>query len=147
MKILKPEWFIRRKYSGWGITPVSWQGWVFIIALALPLVLIAPNMANNLSITSIPFIIFSAYLSFIIFVVFYIMTKIKIDERERVHEAISDRNALWAMLFVIIIGLLAESVSPEIVHSALSINPFLIGCVIVAWIVKVATAIYLDKTD
>jgi hypothetical protein len=147
MNILKPEWFRRRKYSGWGLTPVTWQGWVFVIILVAPLILIAPNMANDSNIIGAPFIMFVAYISFIVSVVFYIMTKIEIDEREKSHEAISDRNALWTMLFVIIIGILAETVSPTIVHRSLSVNPFLVASILFAWLAKVGTTIYLDNTD
>jgi hypothetical protein len=24
-----PKWFKRRKYSGWGLTPATWQGWMY----------------------------------------------------------------------------------------------------------------------
>ncbi len=37
----KPEWFERRKYSGWGLTPKTWQGWAYIALMALP-VLVMP---------------------------------------------------------------------------------------------------------
>ena len=26
----KPNWFKRRKYGGWGLTPATWQGWAYI---------------------------------------------------------------------------------------------------------------------
>lgn len=147
MNILKPEWFRRRKYSGWGLTPVTWQGWAFVVVLVAPLVLIAQNMTSDLSITRLPFILFAVYIALIVMVVFYIMTKIKMDEREKAHEAISDRNALWVMLFVLIMGILSETVSPQIVHSLFPINPFPVASILGAWLAKVATAIYLDKTD
>lgn len=28
--IAQKEWFGRRKYTGWGVTPKTWQGWVYI---------------------------------------------------------------------------------------------------------------------
>ena len=35
----KPEWFVPKKF-GWGLTPVTWQGWVYAFgwatAIALP---------------------------------------------------------------------------------------------------------------
>ena len=35
----KPHWF-RRKRFGWGATPVTWEGWVYLLVAILPLVLI-----------------------------------------------------------------------------------------------------------
>ena len=34
--IAKPEWFNQRKYSGWGVTPRSWQGWAYTLAIIVP---------------------------------------------------------------------------------------------------------------
>jgi len=33
----KPEWF-RPKTFGWGLTPVTWQGWVYTLVVAAVLV-------------------------------------------------------------------------------------------------------------
>ena len=33
----KSEWFERRKYGGWGITPKTWQGYVYIIGFVVSL--------------------------------------------------------------------------------------------------------------
>ena len=32
----KAEWFKRRKYGGWGITPKTWQGWLYIAVMLVP---------------------------------------------------------------------------------------------------------------
>ena len=29
----KPEWFVKRQ-AGWGLQPVTWQGWVYTLAWA-----------------------------------------------------------------------------------------------------------------
>lgn len=26
----KTEWFQKRKYGGWGLTPRTWQGWAYV---------------------------------------------------------------------------------------------------------------------
>lgn len=146
MNILKPEWFKRRKYGGWGITPVTWQGWVFMLVLIAPLIIISTFFKEGMSIKGLPFIAFSAYIAFIIAIVMSIMLKIKLDEREIIHEAISDRNALWVMLFIIAIGVVAEGVSPEIVRS-FPINIFALSALIAAWLTKLVSIIYLDNKD
>jgi hypothetical protein len=34
----KPDWFVPKKF-GWGLTPVTWQGWVYAFGWALAIVL------------------------------------------------------------------------------------------------------------
>ena len=34
----KPEWFKRRKYTGQGITPKTWQGWIYTISIIIPII-------------------------------------------------------------------------------------------------------------
>jgi hypothetical protein len=34
----KPEWFVPKKF-GWGLTPVTWQGWVYALAWAAAIAL------------------------------------------------------------------------------------------------------------
>jgi len=38
----KPEWF-RKKKVGWGLTPITWQGWVYTFTWAI--VMVAPFLA------------------------------------------------------------------------------------------------------
>lgn len=147
MKIIKTKWFRRRKYSGWGLTPVTWQGWVFIAVLIAPLIFLASKIELGINLLSPLFISFAIYFAIFLGVIFAIMAKIHTDERERVHEAISDRNALWFLIFVLALGIVAESFSPDLVRTLYPINPFVFGGIIGAWIVKVISAIYLDKID
>ncbi len=37
----KPHWFKRRRF-GWGLTPVSWQGWIYVLMWIL--LLLAPYL-------------------------------------------------------------------------------------------------------
>ena len=64
------------------------------------------------------------------------MTQIKQDERERLHEAIADRNALWFLLFGLIVWAFIKQV----------MDPFFIGILLGSTTVKALTQIYLrDK--
>jgi len=36
----KPQWFKKRKYTGIGITPVSWQGWIYVGVIIAALIFI-----------------------------------------------------------------------------------------------------------
>lgn len=42
----KPEWFKKKKF-GWGLTPVTWQGWVYVASLTIPLILIHTFLPLN----------------------------------------------------------------------------------------------------
>lgn len=49
-----PKWFKRRKYSGWGLTPATWQGWVYLGTLicSVFLVFFSHYMAKTSNILS-----------------------------------------------------------------------------------------------
>lgn len=147
MKYLKPEWFRRRRFGGWGIVPVTWQGYAFIIALIAPFILITSSFDSTMQLNDVRYVSFGLYTAFVISISMCIMVKIKIDEREKIHEAISDRNALWFMIFILALGAVGESVAPNIVRSLYPINPFIIGGLVGAWIVKVISLLYLDRKD
>jgi len=127
-----PKWFNVRKYTGWGLTPNCWQGWVYIIAFIVPVVFI-----NSLSFDQNIKNIFSIIIiGLLILDVLHIMTQIKKDERERLHEAIADRNALWALLF----GLIAWALIKQIT------DPIFIAILLGATAIRAITQLYLrDK--
>ena len=128
----KSKWFNLRKYSGWGLTPNCWQGWVYIFAFIVPVALISnlnidPNYKNIFSIIIVAVLIIDTL---------HMMSQIKKDERERLHEAIADRNALWFLLFGIIVWAFIKQI----------MDPILIGILLGATAVKAITQIYLrDK--
>jgi len=127
-----PKWFNVRKYSGWGLTPNCWQGWAYIFAFIIPVALI-----SNLNINPYYKNIFSIIIVAVLIIdTLHLMTQIKKDEREKLHEAIADRNALWFLLF----GVIAWAFIRQIV------DPIFIGIILGATAVKAITQIYLrDK--
>lgn len=130
--IANPKWFNLRKYSGWGLTPNCWQGWAYIFAYIIPVVII-----NSLPITQDLKNIFSSVVMGVLVIdILHTMTKIHKDERERLHEAIADRNALWFLLF----GLIAWAFYKQ------NFDPILVGILLGATAIKALTQIYLrDK--
>jgi hypothetical protein len=130
--IANPKWFNLRKYSGWGLTPNCWQGWAYIFAYILPVTIISSlSLAQNIK--NILTIILMAIL---VIDVLHLMTIIKQDERERLHEALADRNALWFMMFILIIGVFIKQV----------VDPIFLIAVLGATLVKAITQFYLrDK--
>jgi len=126
------KWFNVRKYSGWGLTPNCWQGWAYIFAFIIPVALISnlninPNYKNIFSLIIVGILVMDTL---------HMMTQIKKDEREKLHEAIADRNALWFLLF----GLIAWAFIKQIM------DPFFIGILLGATAIRAITQIYLrDK--
>lgn len=128
----KSKWFNIRKYTGWGLTPNCWQGWVYIFAFIIPIAVI-----SNLNITPNLKEIFSIFIVVVLLAdTLHIMSQIKKDERERLHEAIADRNALWFLLF----GIIAWAFIKQIM------DPILLVIILGATAVRALTQIYLrDK--
>jgi hypothetical protein len=137
----RPEWFGRRKYTGWGVSIRTWQGGVYVGAMISLVVLLSALVDITHG--------YSLYVAGIVFLIFiiemlYVMTHLNLDERERMHEAIAERNALWGIMMVLIAGVIFE-----LIHSGLRdgayVNPFVAGALIVGVIIKSATNFWLDK--
>jgi hypothetical protein len=78
--------------------------------------------------------------------VFDIIWKLKKDERERIHEAIAERNAAWGMMVVIILGIFVE-VMYNVMNNRFYINPFLVGALAVGVIIKSVTNYKLEREN
>jgi len=126
------KWFTLRKYTGWGLTPVTWQGWLYIAFFITPIAI-----ASSITIDSnIKNVFTTIWIGLFLVDVVHIMSQIQKDERERLHEAIADRNALWFMIFVLLISVFIKQ----------TIDPIFIIALIGATLIKAATQFYLrDK--
>jgi len=139
----KPEWFKRRKYSGWGIIPKTWQGWVYILIFMLPFVVF---QALPFWDEKTRFFVTIAWLVILLVDVADIMIRMRNDERERMHEAIAERNAAWVMLLVIIIGILYQVTTSALIQT-FKVDYFLIGALFAGVIAKMITNVYLDRKN
>ena len=139
----KPEWFARRKYGGWGIQPKTWQGWVYIACFMIPFIVF--NVFTIWT-TTIRLIVTGAWIFLLIFDVLDIMARMKKDEREKIHEAIAERNALWGMILVLIAGVFYDVVSNAL-QQKFYVNPFIALALILGLLIKSISNIYLDKND
>lgn len=71
--------------------------------------------------------------------------KINNDEREKMHEAIAERNTAWYMSFMLTIGILYQAITSAL-HGSLFIEPFIIAAIFGGVVVKAVTNWYLlDK--
>lgn len=137
----KAEWFQKRKYGGWGLSPRTWQGWVYIFIF----------IGVLLGFHILPFwdtvtrTIFTATWALILFFdTLYIMATLQKDELERQHEAIAERNASWAMVTVLTVGILYQIISSGLEQSVV-IDPFLAIALVGGLIVKSVSYIMLER--
>lgn len=138
----KPQWFRRRKYGGWGLFPATWQGWLYtaiIVALIfgvgqLPM----PDEWRMPAMLAVS-LVFAADLV-------RLMAVVASDERERMHEAIAERNAMWAMI-VVLCGGVAYQVAASLSAGGPAVDPVVVIALAAALIAKGATNLYLDRKD
>lgn len=143
MVIAQPSWFKRRKYLGWGAYPASWQGWLYIIIAIIPIAIIQaiPNLSQETRLIAL------GIWAILLFIdIMDVMIRMKRDEREKVHEAIAERNALWAVMIVLAIGIAYEAATSA-VKGIFTVDPFIIAALVAALIVKSISNIYLDRKD
>jgi hypothetical protein len=137
----KPEWFTRRKYSGWGLTPKTWQGWAYILVVAAPIAAIpqAWFLDGGLKVAAM-----LAWALLGCIDLLDIMAKLRKDEREAQIEAMAERNSAWAMVAVIAVAIGYQS-SVSVSTRTMAVDPFLIGALAVGVAVKAATNWSLER--
>lgn len=110
--LAKPQWFRRRQYGGWGIHPVTWQGWVYIAGIMFPLIAFhsIPIWSDTLRVW-----VTGGWVLFLLLDVGHVMIAIADDEREEKIEALAERNASWVMSLF-----LALSIAYQIIESGLN---------------------------
>ncbi|MHA1873274.1 MAG: hypothetical protein ACTSVB_04085 [Candidatus Heimdallarchaeaceae archaeon] len=139
--IAKVSWFKRRKYGGWGVSPKTWQGWVYIALMILPFIIFQAlpywNTETRLYVTL-------GWVIFLMLDILPIMVTLKRDEKEYKNEAIAERNSALFMVMVLVIGLLYEIITSAL-RQDLQINWFLAVALFGGALVKTISNIYLDK--
>lgn len=137
----KAKWFQRRKYGGWGISPKTWQGWVYLAVVMLPFVIF---QALPYWETKLRLIVTGIWISFLLVDVTHIMLTLKRDEREYKIEAVSERNASWFMMLVLVIGLIYQIISSALQQS-FEVNWFMATALFGGAIVKSISNIILER--
>jgi len=139
--IAKREWFKRRKYGGWGVSPATWQGWVYIVLIIIPFMVF---QSLPFWTTEIRMIITAVWLLFLFLDIIPVMINLKRDEREFKIEAISERNAAWFMSLILVFGVFYEIVNSAL-NENLSVNLFLIIALFGGAIVKSISNYQLER--
>lgn len=137
----RPEWFQRRKYGGWGISPKTWQGWLYTALLLIPFLLFQalPFWDDKTRI-----VVTIGWLAFVALDVTHIMLTLRRDERESKIEALAERNASWTMVLLIALGIVYEAIRSGL-HHEIAIDPFLIAALFGGLIAKSISNIVLER--
>ncbi len=138
----KKEWFKRRKYSGWGVVPATWQGWAYTAVMVSPLVALSFMQVNE----AVPAVLVVWFLIFAADMV-DIMIHVPRDEREKQHEAIAERNALWVMIVILACGVAFEVARNTAQGKTALVDPVIIIALLGALVAKAITNWYLDRNN
>jgi len=138
-----PKWFERRKYGGWGLHPKTWQGWAYILIMVLPYIIFQSlPYWDELTRTYVTI----GWVLFLSIDMVHIMMNLDKDEREYKIEAISERNAAWAMVLVVTIGLMYQVITSAI-NKTFYVDWFLVVALFGGMIVKTVSNYYLEKSE
>lgn len=129
----KSEWFQRRKYGGWGLSPKTWQGWAYVGLL----ILITWGLMQWSQAAGYVFI------GVMCLDLVHLMVTLKKDELEVKIEALAERNAAWAMIGVIVIGVGFQAAQSAITGTS-QVDYFLVATLFGGVIAKAATNLWLE---
>lgn len=139
--IAKSEWFKRRKYAGWGVSPKNWKGWIYIALVMFPFIVFQSLPYWN---TEVRLYATVAWILFLMLDITPIMVTPDRDERERKNEAVAERNAAWFMVMILVIALTYQVISSAL-QQALEINWFIVVALFGGALIKTITNVYLDR--
>lgn len=141
MIIAKPEWFEKTKYRGWDASIKTWQGAVYVAGVigVFLFLLLNPFMDKPFKV-----ILIGIWALFFLIDLVDVIWKAKKDEREKIHEAIAERNAAWIMMIVLSVGFFVE-LAYSVLQKSLYVDPFLLTALIGGIVVKILTEYKLEK--
>jgi hypothetical protein len=137
----KPEWFERRKYGGWGIRPKTWQGGVYLALVLIPFIIFQALPYWDID-TRI--VVTFGWIVFLLLDVTHIMVCLKRDEREFKIEAMSERNAAWVMMLVLIVAILYQIITSAL-QQKVRVDWFLVVALFGGMIAKTLSNIVLER--
>lgn len=140
-----PKWFKRRKYSGWGLTPATWQGWAYlgVLICSVCFVFLVTTWLEIQTFYQIGIVLFMLIL--ITIDCLHIAFRMDKDERETAHEALAERNSAWVMGIVLAGGILFQS-TISFLEGNLYVDPFIVTALVSGIIAKgISNWYYMDK--
>jgi hypothetical protein len=70
----------------------------------------------------------------------------RLDERERIHEAVAERNAMWVMVAALVVGFAYRSAQAS-VAGEVYVDPVILVALGAGLAAKAITNFYLDRRD
>lgn len=139
--LAKSGWFQKRKYTGWGVNPRTWQGWAYVAGFIFVVTTI-----QSLSFLSVVTknILSAVLISFFLVDTMQVMAAFGSDELEQKNESIAERNAAWAMVVILAIGIIYQVISSE-AKNINQVDPFLLAVLIAGFVVKAISYLILEK--
>ena len=138
----QPDWFNKRKYGGWGLSPKTWKGWAYIGMMILIPWFYQSYIAWDKSSATIGVGVLVGIM--LLDVVHIMILMDKGDERDQKIEALAERNAAWAMVVVLALGVGYQAVQSAILKTS-QVDPFLIVTLLVGSLVKMLSNLKLAK--
>lgn len=136
----KAKWFNRRKYTGWGLMPKTWQGVLYVIVIVVVIGFIQSLHFDE----TLKLILTSIWAVLVVADVLKIMASMKLDEREQKVEAIAERNASWTMVASLALSVLyVTTLGKEL--KGIDLMPALIFPIAAGVIVKALSNFILDR--
>ncbi|MFA6065296.1 MAG: hypothetical protein WCW44_06040 [archaeon] len=139
----KPEWFERRKYGGWGLVPKTWQGWIYLavmVAIVFAIQMVPIFDSNTRLLVTL------IWAAILVIDTVDMMIKLKRDEREHKIESIAERNAAWAMVAVLAIGIAYQAATSAVTKS-IQVDLFLVAALLVGLLAKAISNIILERRE
>lgn len=137
----KKEWFKRRKYGGWGITPKTKEGWLYILFITTPFIIFhfLPFWTDQVRIY-----VTVVWLLVLLIDVLPITITVERDELESKIEAIAERNSAWFMSVILVFGLLHETMTHAL-KGEVYFNPVIVIALLGGVLVKSVSNYILEK--
>lgn len=140
----KPEWFTYRTF-GWGISPRTWQGWVYVCALAFLL-----GFITAIGFTSqTKMWLYITLIIIIMLDVLHIMTQLpKVhDERENLKQLVIERNCSFAAISGLVIMAIYETLSKgrEIIIPGMTFDLSILVVLGFMLLTKIGSTVYLNS--
>jgi hypothetical protein len=137
----KKEWFQRRKYGGWGVSPKTWQGWIYIAIMIIPFIVFQSLPYWT---TELRMYVTIGWVIFLLLDIMPVMITVYRDEREFKIESMAERNAAWFMMSVLVLGVLYEVITSAL-RQQLSVNVFMVIAVFGGALVKTISNIVYER--
>ena len=139
----KPEWFTYRA-MGWGITPRTWQGWVyvgvFIVLFVFVKILPLPDDVK-------PWVI-GGLLGLVVTDCIVIMSQLGAhhDERERLHQLLIERNCSFAAVATSVVALGFQAYQNHALTGGVSqFDPWILAVLGAMAMTKLASSAYVRR--